>query len=308
MRYPCLPSDPNLPPASQESVVPFQLRSLPTPVPTSIPPGHQLWHHLDPNLPPQVHIAHQHLHMDDSRPTGHPTQIVIEHPGNNGAPIPVHISHALGGPERRVLIQHPGRQGIHIEHPGAPISGTPAHAAHPVQASVSQEIYEIDVGTQQVTQAAAQFHQTFEHITISQAKQPGEQMLPPGSAVIVSSTQHFPQYSVALSSPAAPPTVSYTLQTSTPFTMHTQPVTQHIQRLPDGHHISVPPPSYSLGLQPAVTSNFQTHFAGIQPAHPQSIPGHILQQTQQPPPPITPVSQTAYQPHPQGISYWVSQV
>lgn len=319
-----MPSDPNLPLTSQESGVAHHLRSLPQPVPTTLPPGHMM-HQIDPSMPPQVHIAHPHMHIEETRPDTAPAQIVIEHSGP-GAPIhishhrvsgpgQIHLEHTLAGPPpRQVLIEHSAPQTIQIEHPGPAITGPPGHAEHvhahiaaphPVQPPVSQEIFEFNVGAQ-VAQPPPQFHQTFEHITMSQAKQPGEQMLAPGPAVIVSNTQHFPQYSVAISSAAPPPPVSYTLQTTTPFSVHSQPLSQPLQRIAEGQHISVPPPSYSLGLPPAATPHFQTHFGGMQPNHPQPIAGHLLQQTQQPPPPPT-APQSPYQPPPQGISYWVSQ-
>uniref|UniRef100_A0A0B7BNV8 Uncharacterized protein n=2 Tax=Arion vulgaris TaxID=1028688 RepID=A0A0B7BNV8_9EUPU len=316
LRYPSMPSDPNLPPACQESSVPHQMRQLTQPIQTNLPPGHHVVHQLDPNLPPHVHITHPHMHMEESRPEA---QILIEHTGPAGTPIhithhgPIHLEHTLAGPPpRQVLIEHPATQTIQIEHHGTPMSAPPGHVDHvhlsDVQQTVPQEIYEFDVGGQQVPQSVPQFHQTFEHIALSQAKQPGEQLLPPGSAVIVSSTQHFPHYSVAISSAAPPPPVSYALQTSTPFSVHSQQMSQHLQRLPLSQHISVPPPSYSIGLPQTATPHFEAHFGSMQPGHPQSLQGHILQQTQQPPPsPTPPVSQSHYQHHPQGISYWVSQ-
>ncbi|XP_059143644.1 atrophin-1-like isoform X2 [Physella acuta] len=323
LRYPSMPSDPNLPPTSQESGVSLQHRSIGPQIPNGLPPGHHLLQQSDPNFPPQVNIAHQHLHIEGPRPEGPPNQIVIEHPGVPGTPVhithhrltapgQIHIEHALTGPPpRQVLIEHPAQQTMHLEHPNGAITGPPpghpehvhthVPVSHPGQ---TQEIYEFDIGAQQLQQPPPHFHQAFEHITVSQASQPGEHLLPPGSAVIVSNTQHFPQYSVAISTAAPPPPVSYSLPTTTQFTMQNQAMAQHIQRLPEPQHISVPPPpppSYTIGLPPSPSPHYQTHFAGMQPAHPQSIPAHLFHQTQQPPPP-----QASQYQHPQGISYWVS--
>ncbi|CAL1531864.1 unnamed protein product [Lymnaea stagnalis] len=320
LRYPSMPSDPNLPPNCQDSGVPHQHRPLPQPIPTTLPPGHHLVHQADPNLP-QVHIAHPHVHIEGSRSDVQPAQIVIEHPGVPGTPIhithhrvtapgQIHIEHTLTGqPPRQMLLEHQAQTTLQLEHQPVPLPGHGENLHIPGQPPTSQEMYEFELGAQQ--QAPPQYQQTFEHITVSQASQPGEHLLAPGSAVIVSSTQHYPQYSVAISTAAPPPPVSYSLPTSSPFAMQSQhSISQHIQRLPDQQHMSMPPPqqsSYTMGITPS-PPHFQPHFAGMQSASHQSIPAHLFHQTQQPPPPPPPsVSQHQYQTHPQGISYWVSQ-
>ncbi|XP_012946847.1 proline-rich protein 36, partial [Aplysia californica] len=287
LRYPAMASDPNLPPTSQESGIPHQHRPLlsavPTSlapmagVPTSLPPGHHIMQQIDPSLPPQVHLAPQHLHLEaPPRLEGPPpTQIVVEHPGPHGAPIhithhrvpapaQIHIEHPVGGgPPRQVLMEHPPPQAIQIEHTAPPSlqppAGHPEHLHHHPHAHVagaqpppSQEMYEFEAGAQQVPPAPPQY-QNFEHVAVSQPNpSAGEQQLlaPPGSAVIVSSTQPFPQYSVAISSAAAPPPVaaaSFALPTSAPpFSIHSQHMSpQPLQRLPEPqppHHLTGPPP------------------------------------------------------------------
>ncbi|KAH9489939.1 KH y domain-containing protein 4 [Bulinus truncatus] len=315
LRYPCLPSDSNLSPISLESRVSHQLRTLAS----HLPPGHHLMHQADPNLPPQVQIAHPHMHIENSRPEVAPSQIVIEHPGVQGTPIhithrvgasgQIHIEHALA-PPRQILYDHSGQQAMQLEHQPGTLAGPPSghpdhvHAHIPVshQQPPTQEMYEFDLSAQQLQPPPAQFHQTFEHISVSQSSQVGEHMLAPSSAVIVSSTQHFPQYSVALTS-SAPPAVSYSLPTSTPFAIQSQGLPQQIQRLPEPQQISVPPPpsSYTVGLNPAASPHFQTHFTGLHPG--QTLPAHLFHQTQQPPPPLQ-ASQPQFQTHPQSISYW----
>ncbi|CAG5133643.1 unnamed protein product, partial [Candidula unifasciata] len=81
---------------------------------------------------------------------------------------------------------------------------------------------------------------------------------------------------------------------------------QQLMAAPPGHHYLPPPhhglPPHLLGPPPPGPTHSPSQHMMARSQN--SIPGHILQQTQQPPPPLPPVSQTAYQPHPQGISYW----
>uniref|UniRef100_A0A2C9LCK7 KH homology domain-containing protein 4 n=1 Tax=Biomphalaria glabrata TaxID=6526 RepID=A0A2C9LCK7_BIOGL len=310
LRYPCLPSDPNLPPMSLDPGLAHQLRPLGH-VAGSMPPGQHLVHQTDPNL----HLTHPQLHLEPPRPDIAPGQIVLEHQGtpihitHRMAPTgQIHIEHALAGPPpRQILIEHPPQQAIQLEHQTVP-PVHPEHAHIPVahQPPPTQEMFEFDYSGQQLQPPPAQYHQTFEHIAVSQPSQVGDHLLAPGSAVIVSSTQHFPQYSVALTSATAPPPASYSLPASTPFSFPSQALQQQIQRLPEPQQISVPPPpsSYTVGLNPSASPHYQTHFTGLQTG--QSLPAHLFHQTQQPPPPLPP-SQPQYQPHPQSISYWVSQ-
>ena len=328
LRYPSLPSDPNLPPTSQESGIPHQhgpfAPGLPT-MPPSLPPGHHLVQQLDPNLPPQVHIAPQPLHLDGPRIEGAPpAQIVVEHPTSGAAPIhithhrlpgpaQIHIDpHQAGGGPRQVIMEHPPPQAIHLEPPGPQLQPEHIHPEHlhphmAPQAAQTQEMYEFEAGAQQVPPASPQY-QNFEHVPVSQPPPPpNEQLVPGGGTVMISTAQPFPtQFSVAMSSAAPPPSVTYTLPASAqPFPIQAQP----IQRFADPHQLAGPPPpsaSYSIGLPPPTsTHHFQQHFANVQPAQNPHLPPQIVQ-PHGPPPPTTPVN-SQFQPTPQGMSYWVSQ-
>ncbi|GFR90474.1 UPF0469 protein KIAA0907 [Elysia marginata] len=331
LRYPSMPSDPNLPPTVTQEHQPLP------PDGTLLPPGHpshqlralhpgpthgHLMHHADH---PPLHLTphHPHLQIEGPRPDGPApgTQIVIEHPGLPPPPgmhLAQHPHHrvelsAAHPPQRHVIIeQHPVAQPDHL----APhLAAQPAHT--------SQELFELEMQQQ----PPPQFHH-IEHIAASQANQTGaEQLLPPQApAMIVSSGQPFQQYSVAISSAAAVvPPPSYALTNSgvgaIPFSMPNPP--QHIVGGPppppppppaSSYSLGGPPPisSYSLGgpppLPPTSSPQFQPHFATVQ-LQPQ--PGHVYHQAQQQPQqqPV-PVASSQYQaaPHAQpAISYWLPQ-
>ena len=340
LRYPTMPSDPNLPPvASQE-----QLQQLP-PEGAMLAPGHpshqlraihpgpppsHLVHHPDPA---HVHLApHPHIQLEGPRPEGPApgAQLVIEH---TGLPPPPGL-HLAQHPHHRIELAapHPGQRHVIIEqHPVAQPEHINPHLA-PQPPHTSQELFELEIQQQQQQQPPPQFHH-IEHIAVSQGNQTGpEQMLPPqASAVIVSSGQPFQQYSVAISSaapgvpPPPPPPQSYALTSGVgaiPFTIPNAP--QHIVGGPppppppppaSSYSLGGPPPpisSYSLGgpppPPPTSSPQFQQHFAAVQ-LQPQ--PGHIYHQTQQQPQqqPV-PIASSQYQPAPQAqpaISYWLSQ-
>ena len=329
-RYAAMQPDPTVPP--QEAGIPLQHRSLHL-TQTGLPPGHHIVQQIDPtNLqlaPTPQGTTGPTLQLDTQRLDGPPpAQIVVEHPGPPGGP-PIHITHHRvppppqihiehpvgGGPPRQVFMEPP--QTIQLEH-APPLQPPPGHPTS-VQPPPPQDVYE----GQQVAPAPPQF-QNFEHIAASQQSHPpmppGDQLLapPPGSTVMVSSSQLHPQYSVAISSAGPPgPPSSFALPTSAQgFPIHSQPISQPMQqRLVESHpHMSAPPPptaSYSVALPaPTSTHHFQPQFTNQQgvPANHQ-LPPHLVQPTAPPPTP-TPVN-SQYQPQPHhtqpGIPYWVSQ-
>ena len=335
IRYPSMPSDPNLPPnvpQEQQQPLPPEGAVLAPGHPShqlrAIHPGSTHGHLVHPSDPAHVHLTphHPHIQLEGPRPEGPApgAQIVIEHPG---LPPPPGM-HLAQHPHHRVELPapHPSQRHVIIEqHPVPQPEHLAPHLA-PQPPHTTQELFELEMQQQQ-QQPPPQFHH-IEHIAVSQANQTGsEQMLPPQApALIVSSGQPFQQYSVAISSAAAvvppppPPPQSYAL--TTPFSIPNAP--QHIVGGPppppppppaSSYSLGGPPPpisSYSLGgpppPPPTSSPQFQQHFAAVQ-LQPQ--PSHLYHQAQQQPQqqPM-PVASSQYQaaPHAQpGISYWLSQ-
>ncbi|GFN75343.1 hypothetical protein PoB_000184900, partial [Plakobranchus ocellatus] len=334
LRYPTMPSDPNLPPVSShehqqqqpEGAVlaanhhSHQLRTI-----QPGPPHGHLVHHPEPG---HVHLAaHPHIQLEGHRPEAPPgAQIVIEHTG-----IPPPGMHLAQHPHHRIELAPPQRHVILEHHHVPPPDHLNPHLA-PQPPHASQELFELEMQQQQQPPPPPQFHH-IEHITVSQANQTGpEQMLSQPPAVIVSSGQPFQQYSVAISSaavvpPPPPPPQSYALATSgvgaVPFPIPSAP--QHIVGGPppppppppaSSYNLGAPPPpisSYSLGgpppPPPTSSPQFQQHFPPMQ-LQPQ--PGHLYPQAQQQPQqqPALPPASSQYQPAPHAqpaISYWLSQ-